>query len=142
MSQERQKDHQGQQPPEPLPVHPVTFQKVRSVQVHQRWDREAEKQLAYQGHQTVKQPSLAQGGCCLHTDLKSLATLINGTLVTLIMSTYLALLISYVYTVFYTIYCILVDAALLIHIFIYSYSIPLPRLCVLGIVVKLLDITC
>ena len=38
MSQEGQNDHQGQQPPEPLPVHPYIFQKVRSVQVHQRWD--------------------------------------------------------------------------------------------------------
>jgi hypothetical protein len=58
-----------------------------------------------------------------YTDLKSLATLIiNGKIVTLIMFTYLASLISYVYTVFYTIYCILVYAALtlLIHIFIYS----------------------
>jgi hypothetical protein len=54
-----------------------------------------------------KQPSQTQRGSCLHTDLKSLATLINGSLVTLIMFTYLALLISYVYTVFHTIYCIL-----------------------------------
>jgi hypothetical protein len=46
--------------------------------VHQSWDRETEKQLLSQGHQTVKQPSLTQRGCCLHTDLKSLATLING----------------------------------------------------------------
>ncbi|KAM9536589.1 uncharacterized protein ACWYII_040485 isoform 1-T2 [Salvelinus alpinus] len=29
MSQEGQKDHQGQQPPEPLPVHPATIQKAR-----------------------------------------------------------------------------------------------------------------
>ena len=33
------------QPPEPLPVHPATIQKARSVQVHQSWDREIEKQL-------------------------------------------------------------------------------------------------
>jgi hypothetical protein len=59
---------------------------VGSVQVHQSWDRETEKQLLSQGHRTVKQPSLAQKGCCLHSDLKSLATLINGTLVTLIMT--------------------------------------------------------
>ena len=45
MSQEGQKDHQGQQPPEPLPVHPAIIQKARSVQVHQSWDRETEKQL-------------------------------------------------------------------------------------------------
>ena len=38
MSQEGQKDHQGQQPPKPLPVHPTTIQKERSVQVHQSWD--------------------------------------------------------------------------------------------------------
>ena len=37
------------------------------------------------GHQTVKQPPLAQRGCCLLTDLKSLATLTNGSLVTLLM---------------------------------------------------------
>jgi hypothetical protein len=38
----RTKDHQGQQPPKPLPFHPVTTQKARSVQVHQSWDRETE----------------------------------------------------------------------------------------------------
>ena len=76
MSQEGQKDHQG------MPVHPATLQKARSVQVHQSWDREAAFQSLSQGHQTVKQPSLRQWGCCLHTDLKSLATLINGSLVT------------------------------------------------------------
>ena len=38
MSQEGQKDHQGQQPPEPLPVHPAIIQKSRSVQVHQSGD--------------------------------------------------------------------------------------------------------
>uniref|UniRef100_A0A4W5K4D4 Far upstream element (FUSE) binding protein 3 n=1 Tax=Hucho hucho TaxID=62062 RepID=A0A4W5K4D4_9TELE len=64
-----QKDHQGQQPPEPLPVHPAIIQKARSVQVHQSWDRETEKQLLPQGHQTVKQPSLTLSGCCQHTDL-------------------------------------------------------------------------
>jgi hypothetical protein len=50
------------------------------------------------------------------------------------MFTYLALLTSYVYTLFYTIYCMLAYAApsLIIHILIYSYSIPLD-LCVLGI---------
>jgi hypothetical protein len=35
MSQEGQKDHQGQQPPKPRPVHPATIQEARSVQVHQ-----------------------------------------------------------------------------------------------------------
>jgi hypothetical protein len=48
MSQEGQKDHQGQQPPEPLPVYPAIIQKARSVQVHQSWDRETEKQLLTQ----------------------------------------------------------------------------------------------
>jgi hypothetical protein len=44
MSQEGQKD-KGQQPPEPLPIHPAIIQKARSVQVHQSWNRETEKQL-------------------------------------------------------------------------------------------------
>ena len=44
MLQEGQKDNKGQQPPEPLPVHPAIIQKVRSVQVHQSWDQETEKQ--------------------------------------------------------------------------------------------------
>ncbi|CDQ56120.1 unnamed protein product [Oncorhynchus mykiss] len=75
MSQEGQKDHQGQQPPEPLPVHPAIIQKVRSVQVHQSWDRETEKHILSQVHQTVKQPSLTVSGCCQHTDsLSSLRT--------------------------------------------------------------------
>ena len=39
---------------------PATIQKARSVQVHQSWDRETEKQHLSQGHQTVKQPSLTQ----------------------------------------------------------------------------------
>ena len=51
-----QEDHQGQQPFEPLPVHAAIIQKARSVQVYQSWDRETEKQLLSQGHQTVKEP--------------------------------------------------------------------------------------
>jgi hypothetical protein len=39
---------------EPLPVHPFSIQKVRSAEVHQSWDREIEKQLLSQGHQTAK----------------------------------------------------------------------------------------
>ena len=66
MSQEGQKDNQGQQPPEPLPVHTAIIQKVRSVQVHKRWDREIEKQPISQGHQTAKKQSLTQRDCCLH----------------------------------------------------------------------------
>jgi hypothetical protein len=54
MLQEGHKDHQGQQPPEPLPVHSAIIQKAMSVQVHQNWDRETDKQLLSQGHQTVK----------------------------------------------------------------------------------------
>ena len=51
-SQEGQKDHQGHQPPEPLPVYPAVIQMVRSVQVHQSWDREIESVFQSQGHQT------------------------------------------------------------------------------------------
>jgi hypothetical protein len=50
MSQKGQKDHQGQQPPELLPVHPAIIQKVRAVQVLQSWDQETKKQLLSQGH--------------------------------------------------------------------------------------------
>ena len=77
MSQEGQKDLQGQQPPKPLPVHPAIIQKVRSVQVHQIRDRETEKHILSQGHQTVKQPPLTLSGCCQHTD-STPATLIMG----------------------------------------------------------------
>ena len=74
MSQEGQKE-----PLEPLPVHPAIVQKALSVQVHQSWDRETEKQLLSQGHQTVKQPPLTLSGCCQHTDTDSTpATLIMG----------------------------------------------------------------
>ena len=92
MSQEGQKDHQRQQPPEPLPVHPAIILKARTVQVHQSRDRETENQLLSQGHQTVKQPPLTLSGCCQYTDLTpatltlenlcknvSLATLNNAT---------------------------------------------------------------
>ena len=81
MLQEGHKDHQGHQPPEPLPVHPAIIQKARSVQVHQSWDRETEKQLLSQGHQTVKQPPLTLSGCCQHTVIDTdptPATLIMG----------------------------------------------------------------
>ena len=68
-------------------------------------------------------------GCCLHTDLKSLATLINGSLVTLIMPLNNDVYISCI-THPICIYCILYHLAyaarsLLIRIFIctYSYSI-------------------
>ena len=54
MSQEVQKDHQGHQKPEPRPVHQAIIQKAKSVQVHQSWDRETEKQLLPQDRQIVK----------------------------------------------------------------------------------------
>ncbi|CDQ97482.1 unnamed protein product, partial [Oncorhynchus mykiss] len=41
------------------------------------WDRETEKQLLSQGHQTVKQPPLTLSGCCQHTG-STPATLIMG----------------------------------------------------------------
>jgi hypothetical protein len=43
------------------------------------------------------------------------------------MFTYFALLNSYELTVFYTIYCILWSLTSLVHICIYSYSIPFLR---------------
>jgi hypothetical protein len=49
---------------------------TRPVQVHQSWDREAVFQSLSQVYQTVKQPSLTPRGCWLHTNLKSLVTLI------------------------------------------------------------------
>ena len=57
MSQECQKDHHGQQPPEPRPVHPAIIQKAKSVQLHQSWDQETEKQLLSQGHETITVPN-------------------------------------------------------------------------------------
>ena len=130
MSQEGQKDHQGQQLPEPLPVHPATIQKVRSVQEHQSWYREADKQYLSQGHQTVKQPSLTQRllpryrlEIIGHFNKWITSHFNNATL----MFTYLASLISYVYTVFYILYCILPSRRHCSSICIYSYSIPLLR---------------
>ena len=59
MSQERQEEHQGPQPPEPRPVHPATIEKAETVQVNESGDRETDKQLLSPGHQTVKQSTLA-----------------------------------------------------------------------------------
>ena len=111
MSQEGKKDHQGQHPPEPLPVHTATIQKARSVHLHQTWDRETEKQLLSQDHQTAKQQSLTSEAAA-YIETQSLATLKNGSLVTLnnAILIMLTLLISYVYTVFYTIFCTLHSA--------------------------------
>ena len=66
MSQEGKNDTKRQQPPDQLPVHTATIQQVRSVQAHQNRDQETEVQLLSQGHQTAKQQSLTQRGCCLH----------------------------------------------------------------------------
>ena len=130
------------QHPISLPVHPIIIQKARSVQLHQSWDRDTEKQLQSQGHQTVKQPSLTEWLLPTYR-LKYLATLIKLSLVTLnnatlIMSTYPTLLNSYLITIIYTIYCILPIA----HPYIYMYIfIPL-HVCVYKVViVNLLDIT-
>ena len=70
----------GINPPSQLPIHTATTQKARSVQVHQSWDRETEKQFLSQGHQTAKQQSLLLAAAYIET--QSLATLINGSLVT------------------------------------------------------------
>jgi hypothetical protein len=118
MSQEGQKDHQGQHPPEPLLVHTATIQKVRSVQVHQNWDRETEKQLPSQGHQTAKQQSLTQRGCCLHWDP------ITGSLVTLnnVYISYITHIIC-IYCIFYHLLHLAYAARpSLIHIFICTCS--------------------
>ena len=70
-----QRPKRSSRTPEPLPVHSAIIQKARSVQVHQSWDRETEKQLLSQGHQTF----ITNIGRLLSTyGLKSLATLING----------------------------------------------------------------
>jgi hypothetical protein len=87
------------------------------------------------GHQTAKQQSLTQRGCCLHWDPIT-ATLINGSLVTLnnatlIMFTYLTLLISYVYTVFYTIYCTLpISLDHRSSIYLYVFIHPFRFVCI------------
>jgi hypothetical protein len=122
MSQEGQKDNQGHQPPEPRPVHPATIQKARSVQVHQSWDRETEKQVLSQGHQTVKYPSqgdyhpvtqpctLEEAAIqCVHSHGIT-GHFNNGTLVTLIM-------LTHCFTHLICIYCIQ----------LYFLSVPLWR---------------
>jgi hypothetical protein len=112
---------------------------VRSVQVHQSWGWETEKQLLSQGHQTAKQPSLTQRGCCLHWGpiTGHFNTWITGHFIqctinnaTLIMFTYLTILISHVYTVFYTIYCTFAIAHPYTYMYIFSFT--LLDLCVLG----------
>ena len=92
MSQEGRKDPQGQQP---LPVHPAIIQKTRSVQVHQSWDRETEKQLLSQGHTATNTERLLPSyrlEIIGHFN-KWISSHFNNA--TLIMFTYLALLISY-----------------------------------------------
>ena len=90
--------------------------------VHQTWDRETENQLLSQGHQIVKQPSLAQErrlptfrlDIIGHFNKWNTSHFNNAALR---MFMYLTLLISYVYTVSFTIYCILAALSLLVHIF-------------------------
>jgi hypothetical protein len=150
MSQEGQKDHQGQQPPEPRPVHPAIMQKARSVQVHQSWDREPEKQVICQGHQTVKHPSLTLSGCWL----KSLATLIFGKLdvinVSLVTGNnatiynvyipYITHLICIYCTLYHLLHLAYAAWPSLIHIFICTYSYSFLYTCAYkGVVVKLFD---
>jgi hypothetical protein len=77
----------------------------------------------------------------VYIETQSLATLINGSLVTLnnatlnnvtlIMFTYLTLLISSVYTVFYTIYCTL-PMSLVTYFYIHIFSFTPLDLCVSG----------
>ena len=139
---------QGQQPPEALPVHPAIIQKARSVQVHQSWDQETEKQLLSQGHQTAKQQSLTQKAAAY------IQTHITGHFNKWITShfkqchfnnvniSFITHLIWIYYTLYHLLHLAYVARPSLIHIFIctYSYSIPLD-LCVLGtvVVVELLD---
>ena len=102
---ERPKRLQGQQPPEPMPVHPTTIQKMSLVQVHQSWDRVTEDVFQSQGHQTVKQPSLTQR--LLPTSRLEIIGHFNNWITshfnnaTLIMFTYLELLISYLQYILY-----------------------------------------
>jgi hypothetical protein len=99
--------------------------------VHQSRDRETEKQLLSQGHQTVKQPPLTLSGCCQHTD-STPATLImeidvnNVSLGTLNNATSYNIYIPYI-THTICIYCTLYHllhlayAVLYHHSFIYLY---------------------
>ena len=86
MSQEGQKDNQGQQPPEPLPVHPAGKTAITNIE----W-------------------LLPTYGLNSSQFNNGKIDVINLSLTTLyyIMFTYPTLLISYVYTVRYSIYCIL-----------------------------------
>ena len=91
-------------------------------------------------YQTVKQPSLAQRGRCLlrleiigHFN-KWVTSHFNNATITLF--TYIALLISYVYSVFYTIYCMLPMtlghcSSIYLYVYILIPSLYLD-LCVLG----------
>ena len=71
--------------------------------MHQSWDRETEAVFQSQGYQTAQQRTNSEAAAYIETP--SLATLINRSRVTennatLIMFTYLTLLISHVYTVY------------------------------------------
>ena len=126
MSQEGQKDHQGHQPSEPLPVHPAIIQKARSVQVHQSWDRETEKQLLSQGHHTVKQPLLLTYRLEIIGHFNKWIT--RHVYISCI--THLICIYCVLYHLLHLLYNLLHAAqSSRIHIFIciYSYSIPLLR---------------
>ena len=127
MSQEGHKDNQGPQPPEPLPDHPPIIQKARSVQVHQSWDRETEKQLLSQGHQTVKQPPLTNIEWLLPTHWLNSSHFNNGKIdvinvslatltIPLCLQTHLICIYCTQYHLLYLAY-----AALYHHSFIYLY---------------------
>uniref|UniRef100_A0AAZ3SXE7 Cytosolic fatty-acid binding proteins domain-containing protein n=1 Tax=Oncorhynchus tshawytscha TaxID=74940 RepID=A0AAZ3SXE7_ONCTS len=47
---------------------PLSSRRRGQYRCNQSRDRETEKQLLSQGHQTVKQPPLTLSGCCQHTD--------------------------------------------------------------------------
>ena len=116
--------------------------------MHQSWDRETEEQLLSQGHQTAKQPSLTQRGCCLHGDP------ITGHFNKWITSHFKQCHFNNVYMSYVThiicIYCILyhllhLDYAArpsLIHIFMYLFSFTPLDLCVLGSCCEIVKITC
>ena len=76
---------------------PCSIQKARSVEEHQSWDRQIEKQLLSQDHQIVKQPERRLPNYRLdiivHYNKWNTSHFNNATLR---MFTYLTLLISYV----------------------------------------------
>jgi hypothetical protein len=124
---------QGQQPHKPLPVHPAIHQKARSVQVQQSWDRETEKQLLSQGHQTVKQPPLTEWLLSTDSNLLPFLKLSNlkvVSLVTLNNTISINVYIPYITHLIcvYTIYCILPTA--IAHPYVHTLNHPFTFVCV------------